>query len=210
MGVPFWDNSGSTIGPGAEGKTFADEPWDVVRLLGNPLPGICRVTVESSRRVQHRKSDGTDGATPTFRGLNPAKVNIEVDIWTPAQHDIWNNEVVPRIWPLAGKDITKLGALDIVHPATQGLGIKSVIVESLTDPRPGSVHGAKTIRLSCVQYVPHPKGKKSAVKTVDGSLNVAVKEPFQQNTPSVNVASAPPSATDSGPTAQSLPQTGST
>lgn len=155
------------------------------------------------RRLQNKKQNGGDGATPTFRGLDPAKVEITVTIWTPAQLAAWD-ALLPLIFPNPNKDVNRLSAIDISHPATHQRGIKSVIIEDLDGPNDGSVKGAKTYNLKCTEYL--PQTKKAAVKTVVGA--VATTAAFHR-APSGKNAPPPPSSSDFGPTPAAVPQGGS-
>lgn len=199
MAIPFWDNSlgteGAIVGPGADGPLTAPMEWDTCELQGIHCPGIVEVIIESrARRVQNKKNNGNDGATPTFRGLDPAKLTIRVTIWTPDQNDQWD-AMLPIIYPLPNKGTNKLNAIDISHPATTQARIKSIIVEDVRGPMPGSVRGSKTYELKCVQFVP-VKVKKSATKTNTGSA--ATTPAFTPTTQSANNP-PPPSQTDFTP-----------
>lgn len=207
MSTPFWDNSsgtaGAIVGPGTEGALYASNEWDTCRLQGVHVPGLVRVSIDSKpRRVQNKKQNGADGGTPTFRGLDTAKLTVSVVIWTPDQLSLWDS-MLPIIFPNPNKDVNKLSAIDISHPATQQRGIKSIIIEDILGPSDGPVHGSKLYTLKCVEYL--PTKSKSAVKTPTGS--VATTDAFKQPTATKNSPPAP-SKTDFGPTPASQPQQG--
>lgn len=199
MAIVFWDNSlgpdGVIIGPGADGPLYSAYEWDTCHLQGIHVPGIVEVMIEDrSRRVQQKRSNGNDGATPTFRGENPAKLTIRVTIWTPDQSDSWD-ALLPIIYPNPNKGTNKLLAIDISHPATSQANIKSIIIENVRGPMPGGVRGSKVYDLRCVQFVPVIV-KKSATKTVVGAA--ATTPAFTPATPAANQP-APPSQTDFTP-----------
>jgi len=209
MGSTFWDNSvapgaGSIIGPGTDGALYMTNEWDTCRLQGVHLPGLIEVLVPSKqRRLQNKKQNGSDGATPTFRGLDPAKVTITVKLWTPDQLALWDS-ILPIIFPNPNKDANKLSALDISHPATQQRGIKAVIVEDIDGPTRGQEWGSKVYVLKCWEYL--PVTTKSAKKTPQGA--VATTKAFQAPTPGKNTPTLP-STTDFGPNPAPTPQQGS-
>lgn len=208
MSTPFWDNSTGAanviIGPGADGPLYATNEWDFCLLSGMRLPGITYVEVASrKRRVQRKSSNGSDGETPTFRGLAAAELLINVEIWTPDQLSLWDS-MLPLIFPNPNKDVNKLAALDISHPATHQRGIKAIIVEDIGGPKPGSVKGSKLYTLKCIEYL--PENKKSQVHTVTGA--VATTAAFKPALVGKN-SPPPPSQTDTGPTPAPQPAGGS-
>jgi hypothetical protein len=95
----FWgrpviqDASGNLFCPGFTGNTYSQHPWQSVTMPGVPhsgkslprTPGICDVTCDKQREVDKKKAKGSDGARITLAGLQPAKVEIRVHIWTPEQ-----------------------------------------------------------------------------------------------------------------------------
>lgn len=202
MGAPFWDLSPGTgedfsdFAPGAEGPLYASNPWDLVKLQGLRLPGICDLQIpDFDRRVQNKKANGADGSTPTMRGLDDAKIEITVKVWTKDQFDLMNR-ILPVIFPLPGANPTKLNAMDVAHPNTTALQIKSLVIRGITGWLPGPERSSKIIRLKCEQYT-KANPKKKATKTVTGpaatTQNFTPAEGEGHNTP------PPPSSTDGGP-----------
>lgn len=187
----FWDNAqtedGVIEGPAAEGAlTLRGMEWDTLLISGMAMPGLATVTVsEISRRLQNKKENGSDGSSPTFRGLNPAKVEIELLLWTPDQLRTWE-AMLPVIFPRAGKGTNGLSGLDISHPNTALCGIRAIVIESVTGLMPGPSHGTKAVKLKCFEFMPPKKAK--AVKTVVSA--VAVRKAFQQPTPLAGASAA--------------------
>jgi hypothetical protein len=211
----FWDQSpdvdlvGNTSSPYvAEGATYPGNPWDCVRLGGMQVPGLCKVGAQASKRIQQKKQNGNDGATPTLRGYNPAKITLNVRIWTPAQYDAYKS-LIAQVWPRAGKGstialalapaaVTQNGAWDIAHPSLSDLGISSMIIEGVTALVPDGTPGVMTSQISGFQYM--ALSNKSATVTVKGGAvattaasTTAAFKPAPKNAP------APPSQTDAGP-----------
>lgn len=215
----FWDNSiggiattsgklainyDDVVAPGTFGPDFIDNEWDTLHLAGLRIPGLCKVTFDQERRVQHKKQNGSDGATPTFRGLDPAKGSIEILLWTDGQYKAWKF-VYPAIFPLPNKDIDNLAAVQIGYPTTKDAGISSIIITNMPSLDESGTHGCKKITMKWVQYL--PVKTKSQTKTVVGA--VAVTKFFQaqpkvagKNTP------AKPSTTDTGPNPAPTPAQG--
>jgi hypothetical protein len=202
VSTPFWDvpdGSSNDAVRGIEGPLFLGNPYDTCQLGASQLPGLCKVTISSKkRRVQQKKSNGADGATPTFRGIEVAQGKIDVVCWTPGQFAEMDR-LLPIIYPNPGKDINRLSALDISNPKTQHRGIRAIIVEDVAGPDDGPVKGSMVWSLKWVEY--QPTSKKPAVKTPTGA--VATTKAFQ---PAPKGANTPvlPSQSGAGKPAKNL------
>lgn len=209
LNVPYWDalvdigdeGSGDATAPGVpagsfgygEGDTFMKNPWDVVNLNGKPLPGLCKVKAIGKLTIDRKKPPGADGLTITSQGYDPGNVDIEILLWTWAQ---WKEMVQAAVtlWarPRRGGQIK---ALDISHPALSLWGIRSVVIEGVSIPEPGSIPQSMVVRLKAVEHL--PPDQKNKTKTVKASGNVAVDKHIER---SKNHGGEPPSVTDTGPT----------
>lgn len=87
----FWGSpvlqrqDGTLYCPGYMGNTYASSQWDFVVIGNFTTPGIARLTCDKQREVDKKKVKGADGARITLAGLEPAKVEIRLTIWTPEQ-----------------------------------------------------------------------------------------------------------------------------
>ena len=93
--------------PGCDGPTYANSPWDYVYIglptIGSSItPGIAKVRVDKFRDVDKKKPSGSDGARITIHGVEPAKVEIDLTIWTPEQLRQWS-VMWPYLFPVAYK-----------------------------------------------------------------------------------------------------------
>ncbi len=191
-GAPVYRTASGLWCPGYEGNLFADNPWDFVGIpglyqhssnVGLPqTPGICRVSVSKGRTVDKKKSQGTDGDTLTFSGINSAEGEIQVMIWTPDQ---W--ELFKTIWPIlsppqgkappgaktarttVGKGTTKIfvQAYDVQHPKFTVHKIKSVVFLHGSGPEDGWVNGAKVFTAKWVEYI--DPIKTDVTRTIKGA-----------------------------------------
>lgn len=186
MPAPFWDR----FTEGYEGKTFADNPYDTVRINGTRLPGRCKLEVKPSLRVDRQKANGKDGATVIVRGVDPSPVKIKVTLWTREQLEAWQ-EFVDRYWRPPGKTLrgdkaagtyTQQSALDIGHPRLEGYGITSFVITSITPPDPDEL-GIGTAEIEGIQYI--PPQTKTATRKAEGSNRVPLAQAFgdPKNTP---------------------------
>ena len=85
-GQPVYvDKNGELQCPGFVGKTYASSIWDYVRIGGMQTPGIAEVQTNKFRDVDRKKRSGGDGARITVHGIEPALVEIRIQLWTPEQ-----------------------------------------------------------------------------------------------------------------------------
>ena len=115
--APFWNESG-------EGQ----DQWDQLILAGNTWPGLADVSGSGvKRRIDVKKTKGKDGAVLKDNGMDPAKLKINLRIWTAEQ---WSrfNELLPLIHPKRKGGSRE--PTEIIHPQANLLGIKAILAES--------------------------------------------------------------------------------
>lgn len=164
----FTASDGTLWSPGFEGPTYSANPWDFV-YLGIPstepfTPGICRVTVDNSRDVDKKKAAGSDGARVTIHGKEPAKVDIEIIIWTPEQL-----KALAGLWPVLFPPAYKKSppAYDAQHPVLSIHGIKSLQFIGGSGPDIDG-QGRGSFKMKALEFL--KPGKKNAAKTESGSI----------------------------------------
>jgi hypothetical protein len=151
--------------PGFIGNTFSDNAWDYVEIsyletlgVSGKTPGICNVSVRRGRKIDRKKSSGTDGETITFTGISNAEIEIAITIWTPEQLD-----VLTKMWavlqPAAGKK--NPGAWDVSHPQFGVNQVKSAMFVDSVGLENGSEKKTKTFVIKAIEYL--PAGKKATV-----------------------------------------------
>lgn len=210
--IPFWDDHTE----GYEGPLTSDDPWDLVILGNERLPGVCTSFDGSpTQKIDVQKANGSDGGALVERGIVPARVEFEILIWTPAQ---WNEfqRIKQRILRQAGKidvadqkkvasaaqvDVTKKSALSISHPAARDARISSVLIESISPPRPGPHPGTRVVRFKCLQFIAPTPAK--ATRKAQGVKPVPIANQLRsgKNVP------VKPSTTDAGPNGPPTPPT---
>jgi hypothetical protein len=163
MATRFWDTN--TAGYEDLTAKYVSE-WDTVKIGGNQAPGIAEVTASSSRSVDEKKPIGTHGARVTALGYTPAKIDIRIYVWTPAQLDALD-KFLAALWPTVAKkvnDSTK--GLDISHPALNThMHIKSVVITDISALQPGNAPGQKMVALKAIELFP-PDNRKNGTKTI--------------------------------------------
>lgn len=220
MSTPFW----STNLEGFEGAVYSANPWDVVTIAGEKLPGICRVTAPQSKyKIDSQSVNGIDGGALVLRGYQPGALGVDCTIWTPAQ---WAKleAIIKKVWEKPGKiagdapsgkskggaqdaaaaRLAEKRAYDIVHPALQLLGITRVVIESISTPEPGPAPQSMVVSFRLQEFVAAvAKPQAASGRKVAGSQR-KMQEPVEAfrlaaATP-LNEPVYPPSATDAGPT----------
>jgi hypothetical protein len=110
-----------------------DEPVDYILLANQKSPGIAVVEAASSpRQWDERKGYALSGARVVFKGIGLARPIVTLRLLTTEDWDAWHQwrPLVQR--PPVG---VRARAQDIWHPILEDLGIVSVVVEDVSQPR---------------------------------------------------------------------------
>lgn len=124
-------------------------PVDHVILSGSRSPGIATIDGASSpRQWDERRGYGLSGATLVYKGLKLARFSLELRLLTAEDFDAWEawRPMVQR--PPAGQ---RPQALDIEHPITEMLGIRSVVVEDVLQPKQTG-DGEWTVEIKLLEF----------------------------------------------------------
>lgn len=137
--------------------------WDTLILGGDVWPGLPTVDVQVSRSIDAQKKKGDDGANLVDQGYEPAKVKITLRLWLADQ---WSDlqRLLATIHPRRKGGVRT--PLEIVHPATQLVGVRTIYVTAIGNPTPGTGAdtGSMTISLDALEWFPEPKVAKSKPK----------------------------------------------
>lgn len=168
-GAPFWG------GVSPQGSTFSGDPWDVVFIGGDPLPGICEISGIAQLEVDKKKAKGRNGVTLTVTGYQPGPFEVKCSVWTQAQWDFlqaW----LDKFWieqqkqnPVGGR--TPQVAMAIDHPACSVVGITTAIIQGVSMPEAASAEGVKVVKIKMIDG--RASEKKTVVKTARGSATNA-------------------------------------
>ncbi len=134
------------------------EAWDTVVLGGLRLPGVAKVTIDRGRKLDKKSAPGRNGATITDGGGEGASVSIEIQMATAEEWDAWcaamkmldPTKTAPKAWA-------------IVHPEAEAMQVVSVMIEKINGSPPDN--GIKTVKLTCAEWFPKPKGKGKSKTT---------------------------------------------
>jgi hypothetical protein len=148
------------------GPTFATNPWDLVYVSGQPLPGLCKVRGLPTLAFDKKKSGGSDGAVITVNGYIPGPIEVECLLWTREQWSFFQ-VIAAQIWtkPAKKTEAAKL-AVAISHPALDLWGINAVVVIGVSVPEMGPVPQTRVIKIKCVEYVPLAGKKSKTVRAI--------------------------------------------
>lgn len=217
-GAPFWG------GASAEGPTFAEDPWDIVFIGGDPLPGLCEVKAMAALEVDKKKTKGSNGVTITIQGLQPQPFEVTVRVWTQDQWDFlqawidkfWNEPV--NAPPPFTKKKVKTGTdangapqfrevrtptrkpqvkLEISHPSLSAIGITTCVLLGVPTLDDGSEVGVKICRIRF--FDGRLSDKKNATKTAKGAIAVTVHEDVRNTSKASTPAKPSTDRTNLGP-----------
>ena len=164
MSVPFWADS--------------PEAWDQVVIAGDPLPGRATVKAKVGRKLDIRNVRGADGARTRDGGYDPAKITIEVEVWTAEQLAALQprlEQIHPRRYGTARSPV------DIAHPSLTMLGIASCYVESISAPEVSS--GRLKTTITAVEWTDAPPSRRArppAPSRQNGASQTALDRAEQQ------------------------------
>lgn len=163
--IPFWAELIDTLDP--SNQRFGS--WDVVRLAGETLPGLCTVTGKIGKRFDVKKSKGSNFATLTHQGFEPGEIKIVERIWTRQQlAALW------RIMPILRLSSSSLAngqiqACEVRHPALDLMEVNAAVVRSITYPHLStSQKGVVELEYELLEY--KPKDRKNETGTANGAI----------------------------------------
>ena len=153
--TPFWNDSGQ-----------GQDQWDRLLMADNIWPGLAEISGSGvKRRMDVKKTKGKDGGTLKDNGMDPAKINISLRLWT-AEHWKKFNELLPLIHPKRkGGSRTPT---EIVHPQCNALGISTIYISQISFPELDRSSGVMTVSMSAIEWMPAPAPVKRAAGTAGG------------------------------------------
>lgn len=143
------------------------DPVDYAELGGQRTPGVCEVMgAGSPRQWDEGRGPGLSGARLRFRGLRLGRPILRIKLVSEQDFADWETfrSVVQR--PPLGE---RPRALDIVHPILEDVGIRSVVVEDVSQLTQTD-DGEWTVEIKLIEHRPVVR----AAATVDGSRQTTV------------------------------------
>jgi hypothetical protein len=161
--APFWSTSGGILDLGNRTE------WERCQLGAIELPGLVHVNISkpAERKVDVKSPDGKTKAKVTVKGWEPAEVQIQLLMWTPAQWAEWR-KIRPQLRDPTDKK--ESDPFEIEHPVTYDSGISAVIIKNIGGLENGTTRGTKTVKISAIEWTAEakntgtgtPKGAKSS------------------------------------------------
>ena len=146
------------------------ETWDRCILGGIELVGLSDVKIKRARKIDVKKSAGTDGASTTDHGYDPANVEI---IWRfnflwpghPSKEEQFALAMaaLAKLEPKADKE--KRPPLSIKHPVASFRRVKSIIIKEIDGPDIDKMSKLHTIKIHAIEWRPAPPAGKSTTNT---------------------------------------------
>lgn len=151
------------LGPATSVQAIDPQGWDRCTLAGNVIPGFCRIVRGSVRlKIQRKRAKGSDGENPTFCGMDPQPIELEIMTFSDNDREELSG-VVGRFIPIPGK---APDPVSIDHPSLRMLGISLVIFTGMSAlMNVGPMRARMTIEM--LHWL--PASKKVAVKTFKGA-----------------------------------------
>lgn len=156
--------------------------WDLAVLGGERMPGKSRVLKGGVKlKVDHKNKAGTDGAQPTFHGIQPQEMELEVTVWNDAQLAALAT-VCRKFAPKAGANSAPV-ALD--SPWVRHLGdVVNVKVLGVGELRPGERIAERKVSFYLLHWLlPTGAGKKATSTPVKAARNIASDHATNRNPP---------------------------
>lgn len=144
--------------------------YDHVLIAGERTPGIATIEgADAPKRLIKRRGYGLSGATVRDGGDELSEFKIFVDLFTAADFDAWT-AFLPTILRRRTEPATSIfalprqRALDIQHPFLEDLGIRSVMIGNVTQPKQVEA-GRWRVEISVCEY----REPRPALAAVSGS-----------------------------------------
>ncbi len=154
---------------------FENLEWDTLILGGEVFPGIASIGGSGlKRKIDIKKPKGSDGASLRDEGYEPARLAVELLIYSIADWDLLQ-ALLPLINPRKKGGVRS--PLVITHPITRSLGINSIYVDTI----PIFDHDKRNqwikVRFTAIEWFPAPKPVKKAAGS--GGSNQKDKVSFE-------------------------------
>lgn len=126
------------------------QPFDQAVLAGRVTPGLVDFDgLSSPREFEERGGFGVNGATIVFRAKKLCHFRMTFRLYTEEHWAEWNAFAPFALQLPLGKNAR---ALDIVHPLTEQMGIRSIVLDDIVAPVASDDTGEWSAVLSCIEY----------------------------------------------------------
>lgn len=192
----------SSSSTSADATAYGDrrDTWDSLQVAGVRFPGIAEVHAYREHRIDVRRQPGSNGALFTDLGAELARVSVRLRLWTDAQ--LAEFQRIKSFLQPKNLSTGKLEAVDVLHPALDVLGIRSIYFHKVGAPRHAHERGVLEIELEAIEFSP-PKAA-NVTNTPKASRDFSALDKSAPNfltadNRAVHVEAARPSKTMTGP-----------
>jgi hypothetical protein len=165
--------------------------WDTLYMAGKRWPGICTISGKGiARRLDQKRTKGSDGATLKDEGNDLAEFTIELLIYNRTD---WAElqELIPLVSPRRSGGPRQ--PLAISYPSLALLGISACYIKAISVPSIDKNSQQLTVTMSAIEWVAKPKKVKKAAGTRRGK---SVADPNSGSVFVQDITQADPSASD--------------
>lgn len=167
------------LGPATGQPPVNPQGWDRCTLAGQPIPGHCRIVHGLCRLKKDAKSkNGADGSNPTYRGMDPQPLQMEITTYTDADRE----KLALVILQYVPKPGIQPKPVSIDHPSLRVIGVDSVMIEgaSALIPEPGTTKAKMT--LDMFHWLPaKPENATTTPKVLVRNVQNLRKKPSDTN-----------------------------
>jgi len=140
--------------------------WDTIFLAGVRWPGIASVEGKGiSRRLDIKRSKGSDGAKIVDQGNDPAEFSIVILIYNQGDW-VELQRLLPTVSPRRpGGPRSPIG---VVYPSLQVLGVSTCYIKGVPVFALDKSTQQLTVTLQAIEWIPRPKKLKKGSGTKNG------------------------------------------
>lgn len=144
------------------------EDWDALYLGGRRVPGVATVQVKLGGGIDTKKSKGRKRSKPKDVGIEPARLEIEMEL-QPSEIEAF--ETFVRVLRPIQRG-TPREPIEITHPQARLWGINVVLIGDIEVPHPGP-GGDLFVSFVAIEWAKPDKVKKASDKPKsEGDYNV--------------------------------------
>lgn len=184
------------LGPPKMAGAVNPKGWDRCALAGQVLPGHASILRGGIKlKKDHKPKSGADGCRPTYHGIDPGELELEVITYSDDDREALAG-IVATVMPVPGKEPKPVS---IDYPGIRHLGISTVLVIGVSALIPIGPGVAK-MTLQLDHWMPPKASSKIATKTPTRAVRNARKEAAQKNSNPSPTAQKGPGPTPTGAT----------
>ncbi len=147
--------------------------WDTIYLAGVRWPGIASVSGKGiARRIDVKRSKGSDGARLKDEGNDPGEFSISILIYNQGDW-VELQRLLPSVSPRRpGGPRSPIG---VIYPSLQVLGITTCYIKGVPVFALDKATQQLTVTLECIEWIARPKPVKKGSGTKGGKATKGIQ-----------------------------------